>query len=172
LAQDSVFMMPHLGVLSTVHPQAALEIFEKDCLVKIGTCVAVKGLAAEGTEALKLTATMPDGSQIERSVNFGEIERIVLDEHATISAEISPAKELDVGAGPGNKLKVDLEGGVVGVIIDARGRPLSLPDESGERRRKLLRWFSALNAYPEAWLQKCSQDLKTEHRTTEETGRN
>ncbi|UCE97007.1 MAG: glutamate mutase L, partial [Candidatus Bathyarchaeota archaeon] len=36
LAQDSVFMMPHLGVLSTVHPKAAIEIFEKDCLVKMG----------------------------------------------------------------------------------------------------------------------------------------
>ncbi|MEM2942651.1 MAG: glutamate mutase L [Candidatus Bathyarchaeia archaeon] len=28
LFQDSVFMIPHLGILSTVHPKAALEIFE------------------------------------------------------------------------------------------------------------------------------------------------
>ncbi|MCJ7634570.1 glutamate mutase L, partial [Candidatus Bathyarchaeota archaeon] len=43
LAVDSVFMMPHLGVLSTVNRKAAVQIFEKDCLVKLGTCIALKG---------------------------------------------------------------------------------------------------------------------------------
>ena len=32
LAVDSIFMMPHLGVLSTVNEQAATEVFVKDCL--------------------------------------------------------------------------------------------------------------------------------------------
>ena len=36
-------MMPHLGVLASVHPQAAMEVFEKDCLIYLGTCVAAKG---------------------------------------------------------------------------------------------------------------------------------
>src|SRR5215831_4317647 len=43
LAKDSIFMMPHLGVLAQVHPQAALEVFEKDCLIYLGTCIAAKG---------------------------------------------------------------------------------------------------------------------------------
>ena len=29
LAKDSIFMMPHLGVLDQVHPQAAMDVFEK-----------------------------------------------------------------------------------------------------------------------------------------------
>ena len=29
LAVDSIFMMPQLGVLSTIHEQAAIEVFEK-----------------------------------------------------------------------------------------------------------------------------------------------
>ena len=33
--QDSVFMMPHLGLLSTVHPEASWQIFDKDCLVRV-----------------------------------------------------------------------------------------------------------------------------------------
>src|SRR4029079_6564 len=37
LAKDSIFMMPHLGVLAQVHPQAALEVFERDCLIYLGT---------------------------------------------------------------------------------------------------------------------------------------
>ncbi|TRO47001.1 methylaspartate mutase, partial [Candidatus Bathyarchaeota archaeon] len=38
--QDSVFMMPHLGVVSTVHRDAAWQIFDLDCLVRLGTIVA------------------------------------------------------------------------------------------------------------------------------------
>ena len=159
LAQDSVFMMPHLGVLSTVHPQAALEIFEKDCLVRLGTCIAPKGRIAEGTEALKLAATMPDGSKIEKSVKFGQIDHIPLEEGKRISAEIEPAKELDVGAGPGTRLKADIEGGVVGAILDARGRPLILPEDSKQRRKVLLSWFSALNTYPQESIKRYGRDL-------------
>ena len=48
LAVDSIFMMPHLGVLSTIHPDAATEVFEKDCLVRLGTCVATVGAPAAG----------------------------------------------------------------------------------------------------------------------------
>src|SRR5262249_48398137 len=43
IAVDSIFMMPHLGVLSTIHPAAATEVFEKDCLVYLGTCIAPVG---------------------------------------------------------------------------------------------------------------------------------
>ena len=159
LAQDSVFMMPHLGVLSTVHPAAALEIFEKDCLVRIGTCIAVRGTTSEGAEALKLTANMPDGSIVEKSLKFGEMDRIPLKEGKNAAVEIEPAKELDVGAGPGNKMTTDVEGGVVGVIMDARGRPLVLPEDAKERRRRLLRWFSTLDAYPEASIKRYGEDL-------------
>src|SRR5690349_1454963 len=43
LAVDSIFMMPHHGVLSTIHQAAATEVFEKDRLVRPGTCVAPVG---------------------------------------------------------------------------------------------------------------------------------
>ena len=39
LAVDSIFMLPHLGVFSSVHPVAAQEIFERDCIVYIGVAV-------------------------------------------------------------------------------------------------------------------------------------
>jgi uncharacterized protein (TIGR01319 family) len=45
LAVDSIFMAPHLGVLSTVNPRAATEVFEKDCLIFLGTCIAPRGTA-------------------------------------------------------------------------------------------------------------------------------
>jgi len=42
-----------------------------------------------------------------------------------------------------------LEGGVGGLIIDARGRqPFFLPSDTENRIRKLVEWYKALDVYP------------------------
>ena len=48
IAVDSIFMMPQLGVLSSVHEEAALEVFNKDCLIRLGTCIAPVGTGNVG----------------------------------------------------------------------------------------------------------------------------
>jgi uncharacterized protein (TIGR01319 family) len=160
LAQDSVFMMPHLGVLSTVHPKAALEIFEKDCLVELGTCVAPKTESdGSGEEIARVEITMPDGNISTEGVARGAIRVLPLDVGQSLEAEVHPAKNCDVGAGPGHSYKTRLHGGAVGVILDGRGRPLSLPETPDERRKKLLECFRALNAYPKEVLDRYAQPV-------------
>ncbi len=63
------------------------------------------------------------------------------------SAEITvtPARGFDVGAGKGREVKRVVQGGVAGVIIDARGRPLQLPTEDTPRVEKLKEWLRAMN---------------------------
>jgi len=157
LAQDSVFMMPHLGVLSTVHPKAALEIFEKDCLVRIGVCIAPRGAGKEGEDVMKVLIRMPDNSVLEEQVDFGSIKKIPLKEGEKAEVEIFPFHGGDIGQGSGKKRKVIVEGGVVGIILDARGRPLVLSDEDNERKKKLTEWFQALDAYPERLYETCGR---------------
>ena len=40
LGVDSIFMMPQLGVLAQVHPEAATHVFLRDCLIPLGACIA------------------------------------------------------------------------------------------------------------------------------------
>jgi len=149
LFQDSVFMMPHLGVLSTVYPEAAWQIFDKDCLVRLGTVIAPRGLGKEGEEVMTVEMEMPDGETITEEVKFGEIKRIELPERQEAKVTITPRREFDVGNGPGHKLEGKAMGGVVGVVLDGRGRPLHLPEKKNARKELLLRWWHALNLYPE-----------------------
>jgi len=149
LFQDSVFMMPHLGVLSTVYPEAAWQIFDKDCLVRLGTVIAPRGLAKEGEEVMTVEMEMPDGETIREGVKFGEIKCIELPERQEANITIIPQRGFDVGNGSGHKVEGKAMGGVVGVILDGRGRPLQLPEEEGLRKELLLRWWHALNLYPE-----------------------
>jgi len=151
LAQDSVFMMPHLGVLSTVHPKAAMEVFEKDCLLRIGTCIAPRGTIKNSDEQkliMSVKIEMPDNEIIEENMTNGTIKRIPLRTHEKATVEIKPTRGFDVGVGSGRELTIDVQGDVVGLILDARGRPLRLPEGDEERMQKLLEWFQALEAYP------------------------
>jgi uncharacterized protein (TIGR01319 family) len=152
--QDSVFMMPHLGVLSTVYRDAAWNIFDKDCLLRLGTVIAPSGIAELGQPAMKVEIQMPDGQDAIEELNFGEIKRVNLSERGEAKAVISPSRGFDVGEGSGRRLECTLSGGIAGVLLDARGRPIFLPDENEERKKLLLEWFNSLDLYPEEKLEK------------------
>lgn len=145
--QDSVFMMPHLGLLSTVHPEAAWQVFDKDCLVRLGTVIAPKGKATD-KKVIDIELIKPGGETIRKSINGGELIRISLPERETIKASLIPKKGYDVGLGNGKRIETSLYGGKVGIVIDTRGRPLTFPVETEERIKLLRKWFSSLGLYP------------------------
>jgi hypothetical protein len=100
LAVDSIFMMPHLGVLSTIHPAAATEVFEKDCLVRLGTCVAPVG--GKRGVVLECELRLPSGAK-RVSLSVGDLQLLPLGEGETCEATLSPAAGVDVGAGPASR---------------------------------------------------------------------
>jgi uncharacterized protein (TIGR01319 family) len=160
LAVDSIFMMPQLGVLSTVHPKAATEVFDKDCLIHLGTCIAPVGESKDAREILTYKFIMPDGKTEEGSVKYGEMRRIPLglDEKTgiplTCKAELNPHRGFDVGGGRGNKVETTIHGGVTGIILDCRGRPFNLPTDPKIRVQKLKEWMLALDIYPKEALER------------------
>lgn len=155
LTVDSIFMAPQLGVLSTIHPDAANDVYQKDCLIRLGTVVAPVGTANEGDDCVKVEATLPDGQKVEKAVPYGSIDYIPLGEGLYADAVIHPAHGFDVGEGKGHERTCKLEGGVGGIIIDARGRqPMYLPADTDNRIRKLFEWYRTLDVYPMDVLEK------------------
>ncbi len=150
LAVDSIFMMPQLGVLSEVLPEAATEVFDKDCLIRLGTCVAPSGENKKVSVLAEVNFRKQDGSAVSISIEKGKIHLEPLAVGEKVNAVIKPAKNLDIGNGPGIEWTGELEGGVVGLIFDGRGRnPFILPDDDAERISKLQEWSKALDIYPE-----------------------
>ncbi len=149
LAVDSIFMMPHLGVLSTVHEKAAKDVFERDCLIRLGTVIAPIGEGKEGQRCLTVKIFQPDGKGEEIFVNFAEMKLIPLNLGEKRRVELIPEKGFDLGNGKGKKVEAEIEGGVCGLILDCRGRrPFHLPTEPNERIGVLKKWALALNLYP------------------------
>ncbi len=151
LAVDSIFMMPQLGVLSTVHPKAAKEVFEKDCLIRLGSSVAPVGAGKDGVTALRVALEFPGGRRDELSIPYGYVKLVPVPEGESVKAALKPEKGFDVGSGKGKDRAVTLKGGVVGVIFDCRGRqPFGLPEDRTRRIAKLSEWNEALGIYPAA----------------------
>jgi uncharacterized protein (TIGR01319 family) len=151
LAVDSIFMMPHLGVLSTIHPAAATEVFEKDCLVRLGTCVAPVGHPARrGAGALcELELRHATGAVTTQTLREGDLRLLPLAPGEAVDAVLTPARHVDVGAGPGHRLERRLRGGVVGLVLDGRGRrPMPMPGDRATRARAAAAWNDALALYP------------------------
>ncbi|MBD3171574.1 methylaspartate mutase [Candidatus Bathyarchaeota archaeon] len=153
MMQDSVFMMPHLGVVSTVYREAAWNIFDKDCLLRLGTSIAASGQAKYGKPVMDIDIEMPNGKKMEESLNLGDLKLIPLGEGEEAKVFVEPANQYDIGAGPGKELEATVQGGVAGLLLDARGRPLYLPDEEQKRKELLLKWFRAIDLYPEESLE-------------------
>jgi hypothetical protein len=125
-----------------------MEVFEKDCLVRLGTCVALRGYSDEERKAADVKVTMPDGEEIQRELMCGSITKIPLDADAEATVDIDPTMSFDIGRGFGRPLSTNVTGGVVGIILDARGRPLRLPEDDDARKTRVLSWLRDLEIYP------------------------
>jgi uncharacterized protein (TIGR01319 family) len=148
LAVDSIFMMPQLGVLAQVNKEASMQVFHRDCLINLGTCIAPVGTSSEGKVCMNIEIAMKDGTSIQKEIKFGQILVIPLPDGESAKVAIHPKSGFDVGAGNGKRLETDVTGGVVGIIIDARGRPLQLPQDSAKRVSKLQEWANSVEMYP------------------------
>ncbi len=149
LAVDSIFMMPHLGVLASVNEQAATDVFERDCIVHLGTCVAPVGSGKDGEACLTYELTgSSDAPERSGELVVGELTPLPVPEGTESSLRLVPGRGWDVGAGSGQELTCQVTGGVAGVMMDTRGRPLRFPQNEIERQARVTSWNESLNLYP------------------------
>ena len=156
LAVDSIFMMPQLGVLANIDKEdlkedarkAAVEVFEKDCLIRLGTCIAPVGKIKPNMTVMTAELTLSEGKPEHYAVKAGELLRIEVP-YEPVKAILTPGKGLDLGAGKGEIIKTTIYGGVVGLFLDGRGRPFMLPESKTERISSLQKWSTATNEYPD-----------------------
>lgn len=133
LAVDSIFMMPHLGVFASVHPKAAQEVFENDCLIFLGASVVP--LYKEGIRlGEKLADVFLDG-KLCGSVVSGLVTRCATPIQGSGQMSVVPAhSSVNVGAGPGASIERSIEFGECGIILDGRNRPFGASLFSVERQ--------------------------------------
>ncbi|MEA3286626.1 MAG: glutamate mutase L [Candidatus Marinimicrobia bacterium] len=156
LAVDSIFMMPQLGVMANIENSdmaesartAAVEVFENDCLIRLGTCLAPIGKTKPGQTLLTAEFDLPETGKQVVELKYGEII-VIPAPYTAIKAKLIPGKNMNIGKGKGEVLNTDIFGGTVGLIFDGRGRPFELSHEKSTRIENLRKWSKATNEYPD-----------------------
>jgi hypothetical protein len=143
LVTDAVSLAAPLGAIGTLEPLASTQVLERDAFVSLGTVVAPTGVAKPGDTALRIQITYSDGRALQVEAPFGSLEIIPLAPGQKANLELRPGSRMSLGeTRKGRGAKVEVDGGLLGVIVDARGRPLTLPEgnlaAAQERSRQWL----------------------------------
>ena len=143
LAVDSIFMMPQLGVLSTVHEEAATQVFERDCLILLGACVAPVGSRASRAQPCVTRRGARRSGAPDRAARAVRRARALPlpDGAGRVRLVATPERGFDLGAGTRQAASnARCAAASSGVVVDARGRrPFELPADADAAHRGAAR---------------------------------
>lgn len=114
IAIDSVFMAPHLGVISQSSTDIALEIFERDCLELV--CVCLSPISTiRNAKGEPLAKVFVNGELVGEMLG-GEVSRLSIKGVAEL--KVRPInKRVDFGAGAGEEMTRTVNFGSEGLIL-------------------------------------------------------
>jgi len=141
---DKHNVLPALGQLSPHNPLAVVQSLENGVLVNVGWVIAPGGKVTIGQKAVTVIMETGKAEKLELTVDYGDINLLPLPSGQTAKVTIKPARRLDVGFGPGKSKTVTLHGGALGIIIDARGRPVNLTRKNVSQDQLMQQWLRAL----------------------------
>lgn len=151
---DRFGLLAASGALAHLDADAAICVLENDMLnnLPLATVVVPHGDLAPGKKIAEVELRPTSGDSISATVKAGEIVRLPLRRGQRATLRIKPVGGIAIGQNkPGAEVLSDeaaIMGSALGVIVDARPRPLTLPEAVEARRDLLLQWSSALDALP------------------------
>jgi hypothetical protein len=142
LVLDAYELAAALGGVAAIKPLAAVEALDNEALVNLATVVTPVGHARRGDLILRVKVTYDDGSNFNVEVRYGDLEVLPLPPGREAVLELRPLRRFDVGlGGPGKSGKRRVSGGLAGLIIDARGRPLRFAHKPELRQEQMRQWL-------------------------------
>jgi len=134
-----------LGAASVSNTILPIHLLESNSFLHLGTVISPVGKARPGTPIMQIKMIQESGRETRLEVNQGTLQVLPLPYGQTARVQLQPYQRFDVGmgvSGRGGSLRVT--GGSLGVIVDARGRPVQLPEDSLKRRQLFNQWMMSL----------------------------
>src|SRR6266498_791902 len=141
---DQNNLLPMLGAAASRNHYLPVQVIESGAFIGLGTVISVITSANYGDQVLRAKLTYSDGTEARAEVKFGGLEILPLPTGQTARLSLQPLRRADAGLGLGRSGVIPVTGGALGVVIDARGRPLQLPSDPVRRRELMKRWSYAV----------------------------
>jgi hypothetical protein len=149
IALDRNNLAASLGATAGVTPLLTIQSLDATNFVNLCTVISPVGNAQVGTPILRVRLTGDSGGESEQEIKQGSLVVIKLPVGQSGTLHLTPLHKFDVGMdGFGRGGTVKVSGGQIGVVIDARGRPLRMLAEPSRRRETLNKWLAAISSGP------------------------
>lgn len=145
LGLDTNHLAAPLGAAAALNPILTVQVLDSGTFQYLGSVISPVGGSPVGTSVLRVKLQREGGEDTTIEVKQGALEVLPLSTGKTATLHLQPLHRYDVGmGGPGRGGRLTVHGGSLGVIIDARGRPLQLPTDIGRRRDLYRKWLWTL----------------------------
>ena len=142
-------LLPAAGALGEQSPALAADAVELDLLRPTATVIVVTGSGSEGDLAVRGQLRHGDGEAVRFTVPYGSIHQLPLPDGQQATLTLSCEPRFNIGAHPSADEVVfgsttPLLGSELGLIIDARGRPLSAVSDPTLQAARVASWLEDL----------------------------
>jgi hypothetical protein len=143
---DRYNLLTALGAAASLNSILPIHVLETGALQGLATVVAPRVSARSGTPVLNARLVLKNGAESRAEVKAGELAVLPVPPGATGRLHLQPLVHMDLGFGASQARGkgIPVSGTAMGVVIDARGRPLRLPRDKNRRQESLKKWLSAL----------------------------
>lgn len=143
LVLDEYALAPVLGAVAVTQPIAAVQVLDAGAFLPLGTVIAPVGRARHGDVIMRVKITFEQGGELDLEAKYGSLEMVPLRIGEKAVVELKPRRGFRVGH---TGRAVEVHGGAVGLVIDARGRPLRMPANEEACRQLMQQWLWEIGA--------------------------
>jgi hypothetical protein len=143
---DQNNLLPALGAAASRNSILPIQILESGAFLGLATVIVPYSSVRPGTPILTGRLVYQNGNENRIDVKQGVLEILPLPVGQSGRLFLQPLHHTDIGFGSGitNEAGIPVTGTALGVVIDARGRPLPFPADAGRRRDIIKKWLWTL----------------------------
>jgi hypothetical protein len=143
---DQNNLLPALGAAASRNSILPIQILESGAFLGLATVLAPYTSVRPGTTILTGHLVYQNGNESRIEVKQGTLEIFPLPAGQSGRLFLQPLHHTDIGLGAGitNEAGIPVTGTALGVVIDARGRPLRFPSDAVKRREIVKKWLWTL----------------------------
>jgi hypothetical protein len=146
LIMDQNNLLAALGAAASRNPILPIQILESGAFLGLATVVSPYTNAKPGTPILSGRLVYQNGNESRIEIKQGALELFPLPVGQAGRLYLKPEHHTDIGLGPDitHDAGFPVSGTALGLVIDARGRPLHLPSDPARRCETVKKWLWTL----------------------------
>ncbi|MGH2582104.1 MAG: glutamate mutase L [Anaerolineales bacterium] len=142
---DSNNLGAAIGASADIDPLLSIQVLETNAFINLGTVISPTGSAREGNPVLRIQIQKEWQTAEVVEVKAGDLQTIPIANGEVVDVFVQPLQNTNIGLGNGRGGWIRrVVGGLFGLIVDGRGRPIQLPTSIERRQKKILAWNNAL----------------------------